>query len=299
MTAELAFIPRRVDGRWQGLTRVLLDVCETPAFVLDADGYVVAANEALLGLLGVSQPDPGMPGGGFVDVETIRRGAAAGTAPLHARLSRRDGGHLVAKMTFRSVGVLDAALRLVRVEWSRPALDVVPVPETDVWYVVRTAPGAEGELEMMGDGARGLVTPEPGARCHARLYGRDTPCAGCKVFAEGTPDDVTFTHLEREGRALVHASASRVDAWSTMVLARTISGRDVGELIRGRLDALAIAARLSTRERDVLELTVFGRTHAEIGLALAIAPRTVKHHMANLCRKLGADAKGDLLRILL
>lgn len=298
MTPNLAIMTQRADGRWHALTRVLLDVCETPAFILDADGYVIAANDALRELVALPHVDPHVKGGGFIDADTVARGATS-TAPVHATLTRRSGGQVMVRMTFRSVGIEDATLRLARVEWSRRALEVMPVPETDVWYVVRTDPGAEGELEMIGDGARGLVKPEPGTRCYARLHARESPCAGCKVLGAEGRENVTFAHLEDEGRNLVHASASRIDASSTMVLARTISGEDVGELIRGRLDALAIARRLSAREREVLELVAFGRTQAEIGAVLSITPRTVKHHMANVCRKLGADAKADLLRILM
>jgi DNA-binding CsgD family transcriptional regulator len=58
-------------------------------------------------------------------------------------------------------------------------------------------------------------------------------------------------------------------------------------------------AKLSAREREVLDLILAGQTHEGIGLSLGIKSRTSKWHFANVLAKLGADSRDDLFRIFL
>ena len=51
-------------------------------------------------------------------------------------------------------------------------------------------------------------------------------------------------------------------------------------------------AQLSEREREVLGLIVAGLTNKEIGRALALSPRTVETHRANLFAKLRGGIAG-------
>ena len=55
-------------------------------------------------------------------------------------------------------------------------------------------------------------------------------------------------------------------------------------------------AQLSEREREVLGLIVSGLTNKEIGRALAVSPRTVETHRANLFAKLEAPSLAQLIR---
>lgn len=55
-------------------------------------------------------------------------------------------------------------------------------------------------------------------------------------------------------------------------------------------------ARLSEREREVLALIVGGLTNKEIGRALALSPRTVETHRANLFAKLETPTLALLIR---
>lgn len=58
-------------------------------------------------------------------------------------------------------------------------------------------------------------------------------------------------------------------------------------------------ARLTEREREVLDLLLLGRTHEDIAQLLGISERTSKFHQANLLTKLGAESRLDLLRLFL
>ena len=55
-------------------------------------------------------------------------------------------------------------------------------------------------------------------------------------------------------------------------------------------------AQLSEREREVLGLIVEGLTNKEIGRALALSPRTVESHRANLFAKLQVESLAHLIR---
>jgi two-component system response regulator FixJ len=55
-------------------------------------------------------------------------------------------------------------------------------------------------------------------------------------------------------------------------------------------------AQLSEREREVAGLIVEGLTNKEIGRALALSPRTVETHRANLFAKLQAESLAQLIR---
>jgi DNA-binding NarL/FixJ family response regulator len=58
-------------------------------------------------------------------------------------------------------------------------------------------------------------------------------------------------------------------------------------------------ARLTEREREVLDLLLLGRTHEDIAQLLGISERTSKFHQPNLLTKLGAECRLDLLRLFL
>lgn len=66
-----------------------------------------------------------------------------------------------------------------------------------------------------------------------------------------------------------------------------------------RIARLAQSIRISTRERLVLRFIAMGYPYREIGLAMAISPRTVKMYASNLRQKLGGHTRWDLVRRVL
>jgi DNA-binding NarL/FixJ family response regulator len=74
---------------------------------------------------------------------------------------------------------------------------------------------------------------------------------------------------------------------------------DADTLLTERRERIIARAALSSREREVLDLLLLGRTHEEIGLVLGISARTAKFHQTNVLQKLGADSRTDLIRIFL
>ena len=56
---------------------------------------------------------------------------------------------------------------------------------------------------------------------------------------------------------------------------------------------------LTTREREVLQLTAESSSVNEVAARLGISPRTVETHRENLMRKLGLQSQTDLIRYAL
>ena len=74
--------------------------------------------------------------------------------------------------------------------------------------------------------------------------------------------------------------------------AENLGGAKLREaMARGRID------RLTNREREVLAGVASGMSNRLIGEKLAISPRTVEIHRANMLNKLGANHTSDAIRI--
>jgi|LNFM01.2.fsa_nt_gb DNA-binding CsgD family transcriptional regulator len=69
--------------------------------------------------------------------------------------------------------------------------------------------------------------------------------------------------------------------------------------IDARIAELAREVRISLRERAVLRLILVGYRYREIGVDLAISPRTVKMHANNLRKKVGGKTRWDLVQRVL
>ena len=66
--------------------------------------------------------------------------------------------------------------------------------------------------------------------------------------------------------------------------------------LRWAVARLANAAKLTDRERDILDRVLQGRLNTEIGEELGISKATVKWHMHNIFTKTGATTREALLR---
>jgi DNA-binding NarL/FixJ family response regulator len=95
--------------------------------------------------------------------------------------------------------------------------------------------------------------------------------------------EVAFVAAWSEGRSLQFADAM-ADA-----LALTSSAEEQPQSMRGD----TASSVLTSRERDVLQLLVEGRSDREIAEALFIGTRTVQTHVANLFVKLGVNARAE------
>lgn len=88
------------------------------------------------------------------------------------------------------------------------------------------------------------------------------------------------------------------DALLASVRAALAPRESVAEL-RTSLEAQARLARLTPREREVLELVVAGCSSRAIGDRLGISVRTVENHRAHVMEKMQAASTAQLIRIAL
>jgi DNA-binding CsgD family transcriptional regulator len=177
-----------------------------------------------------------------------------------------------------------------------PSLPLTPAHGL-VYEVQIDRHGSTGRLLRASSGAQqsfDLTKP-----CFRSLYGRERGCEACPVRAlphEGT-STVVRTESHTPFRALLLAARrSREDVATVSVT--PLEEQSYSALFHARADALGKRARLTQREQQVFHLLLMGRTLADIATVESISVRTAKYHQQNLLRKLGAESRMDLFRLL-
>jgi len=61
--------------------------------------------------------------------------------------------------------------------------------------------------------------------------------------------------------------------------------------VSGGTNTRSLLATLTAREYEILHWVREGKRDPEIGIILDISPRTVNHHLASICRKLGVETR--------
>jgi len=126
------------------------------------------------------------------------------------------------------------------------------------------------------------------------------------LIAEGVDQPI----LMLTGHATVEMCRRAFKAGAAEFLEKPVDDEDLLEALRqavrqhvrsrerGKTDQAARArfAQLSEREREVLALIVRGLTNKEIAKALALSPRTVESHRANVFAKLECDSLAQMIR---
>jgi DNA-binding NarL/FixJ family response regulator len=79
-------------------------------------------------------------------------------------------------------------------------------------------------------------------------------------------------------------------------VSRFVTDQMLDALVAGKNFENGIDERISTREREILQLIAEGKTNSEIGKKLVISTRTVETHRNNLMRKLGFSSQIDIIR---
>jgi DNA-binding NarL/FixJ family response regulator len=95
------------------------------------------------------------------------------------------------------------------------------------------------------------------------------------------------------------ATALRLVMQNTVYLSPTVAGAVVDVLLRGGEDASSPFSKLSSREREVLQLMAEGKATKEIANRLEISPKTVETHRRNLMEKLELDSLAGLTKYAL
>ena len=106
-----------------------------------------------------------------------------------------------------------------------------------------------------------------------------------RYFAEhgaGLPDSVVSWLRER--RRAATQEPLRIDAGDRMLVVEFVDGALL-------LDERCRLPRLTSREREILDLVAEGRTNAQIAERLWLSPGTVRKHLDNVYAKLGVHTR--------
>ncbi len=274
-----------------------------PAALVRSDGALVAANAA------------------FYDLFETSAEAKEGQALLDVLASAVPGTQKNAVAAALQEGGTVSGLHVARTSGSPWVLDIVSTRlagGAEVMLVVVTSWRTTGPsaAEHVSDFVYDVSVSDPfrlkkvwsapadvdrasrdGARCHRAFAESEAACRGCPCL-EAVRSPSTVTGIVRRKKQIVFVGARRVESDTIRISTYAMTAETLRDLHQVKLDALADRAALTTREREVLALLALGRTAPDIGAALAISLGTAKFHQTNVLRKLGAESRFDVLRML-
>jgi DNA-binding NarL/FixJ family response regulator len=185
--------------------------------------------------------------------------------------------------------------------------------EPDLRVVGTAATAAEAEALVASLSPDLLVVDvalgrDDGLALVTRLHAREPALA--VVVVTGHADARTATEAIRAGAAAFVAKDSPVDELLAAIHAarageRWFPGRLLGEILTQLQDGTRSSsgdnpvARLTARERQVLELLVAGLDRSAIGARLFVSPNTVRTHVQNVLRKLEVHSSIEAVGVAL
>ncbi|MBL0216704.1 MAG: PAS domain-containing protein [Myxococcales bacterium] len=285
----------RITMTWKDYTRA--EKVDRPLFAVDANGRVQVWNAAMERLVGWSAAD------------VVNK-------PWHEVIGQLNGQEWLLDRSQRGLRMGELELRTPRGEHLRLVVTAWPVAPTDAvtgvmcWIEqvmfapsdprpayscveIETANDRFGQILRVADVGPELV----GRRCFEAIAHRAAPCTSCPARNAG--HGVQSTVIFDRDLNLMVVRANRLSRHTAKVYHQEVGGELFASLVRARLDALSERYKLSHRERDVLYGLAGGASIDEIALGLAITPRTIKFHTANVLKKLDLESRLQLVRLAL
>ncbi|MEW5737394.1 MAG: LuxR C-terminal-related transcriptional regulator [Myxococcota bacterium] len=293
---------------WEVIGPQLLERERRPVMVLDERGRVIRTNQAFRYLVS--------DGRHTVGADFTAQWLTPDSRPhfLSARERAITGDRTrVTVRVVESIFPLDLMLELtcVGVEPTRYLLavvvDLVPrrqssplIPAGGLLYEVVTNEHGPWQLKRLvtPQGEQEVdVDPTP---CFRKVFGLSAECRGCPVKGIGRGGQAHGVVQAPSPDFRAHLLVARnVTQDTTSVLAFPVETETYTALVEARVHHLSSRAKLSERERQLLQMLLLGRSLKEAAGVLGITARTAKYHQQNLLRKVGADGRVDLFRLLL
>jgi DNA-binding CsgD family transcriptional regulator len=172
-------------------------------------------------------------------------------------------------------------------------------PATGFVYEVALQEGRPSILRRMLGSDAHPVRGIPGRPCWEQVFGRHGECPECPL--RGLPSGERGSAVAPSGPgSFSPMMLSGHRRGETAIVSAVPVGEDVYDgLIKAKIDHLAAEAHLTPREREMLSLLLMGRSLEELALATGLTQRTAKYHQQKLLKKLGADSRVDLARLIL
>lgn len=168
-------------------------------------------------------------------------------------------------------------------------------------FEVRTFESATALLASIGKDTRGCVLTDvrmpgmDGLELQRHLVGHMLPV----VVMSGHGDIPMAVQAMRNGAVDFVEKPYSDDAILRAVEQAAAQVEPRARTVGAKAEAEERLARLTPREHEVLNLLVAGRQNKAIAHELAISPRTVEIHRANVMEKMGARSLSDLVRMAL
>lgn len=293
---------------WEFIGAQLLERERRPVLVLDLAGRVMKANRAFLFLL----PDGTRTQQVSLRDEWLHPDSRAGFDGALTRVAQGERAQVTVTLT-NTLFPLDLVLELMRLgpddaplvmavmidAVSRgPALPLRPAVGVTYEVLASSAAPRRVTRAVSSHAASGPAGADD-TPCWKRIFDRDDECPVCPVRVLGDAPRATVVARGDGGQGHLTALVAERRGDHAVVTTFPVEPETYSALLNARVEALAEAAQLSPREREVLWLLVIGRSLDEVATVTGITERTAKFHQQNLLKKLGADSRIDLFRLLL
>ncbi len=152
-----------------------------------------------------------------------------------------------------------------------------------------------------------MSMPELNGLDAAVLIKRSLPRTEILIFTAHETDELIREVFEAGAKGFIYKSDAHqllVKAIQALSEHKTFFTNKVSEVLfaeilnrsGARTCATETSKRLTTREREIVQLLAEGRSNKEVAGALSISIRTAETHRANVLRKLSLDSLADLVR---
>lgn len=286
---------------WQKLGQELLEREVRPTVALTSAGKLIAVNRAMRSMLRLRGELSNTSISEWLsedDHVALLRAIDTVTNCQHTRVVlrplRAPGIHCVFDVSLAS-DEPESVVLMVMIDALPHSAHVPLMPVAGLTYEVMVdRHGRPGKLlRLVGSGHQ--ETDCAGSTCFEALHDRKTPCERCPVMGE-LPSPVRVVSVTPFAAEIVRTERGRSN--TVTVTTVPIDEPLYRSMVQARVDALERRAHLTERERRVLDQLLLGRSIEEVADAERISPRTAKYHQQNLLRKLGAESRLDLLRLL-
>jgi DNA-binding NarL/FixJ family response regulator len=134
------------------------------------------------------------------------------------------------------------------------------------------------------------------------FIGEESGAEICQQLRERSPETKVLLisgagRISPEAAKAAGASGFIPKEWGAADIARAVRMVGLGMTVfQPQVADDAVAASLSAREHEVLDMIARGATNREIAAALHLSPHTIHEHTSSLYRKLGARNRADAVQ---